>query len=87
VTGGASAQFEQGGHTPRAEYTDATAPMCSTFEVDADDEVDRLTAAAVGAGGTLLRAPYRTFYGAWQARWLDPERNAVRINTPASSPR
>jgi catechol 2,3-dioxygenase-like lactoylglutathione lyase family enzyme len=64
---------------------DATAPMFLTFEVGGDDEVDRLTAAAIIAGGTLLKAPYRTYYGAWQAVLLDPEMNAFRINRSASS--
>ena len=51
-----------------------------TFEVPTEDDVASMLAAAVGAGGTQVQAPHRTYYGAWQAVVLDPEGNAFRIN-------
>ncbi|MCZ4553937.1 VOC family protein [Gordonia rubripertincta] len=51
-----------------------------TFEMADGDEVDTVTAAAIAAGGTCVKAPTRTYYGAWQSVFLDPEGNAFRIN-------
>ena len=45
-----------------------------------DNEVDRVTAAAVAAGATCVKEPGRTYYGAWQSVLLDPEGNAFRLN-------
>ncbi|HEY9310693.1 VOC family protein [Williamsia sp.] len=51
-----------------------------TFEMADDNEVDRVTAAAVAAGATCVKEPGRTYYGAWQSVLLDPEGNAFRLN-------
>jgi predicted enzyme related to lactoylglutathione lyase len=51
-----------------------------TFDVDSVEEVDRLTPIAVEKGATLLKAPFTTYYGWYQAVLLDPEGNAFRIN-------
>ncbi|WP_207842811.1 VOC family protein [Williamsia soli] len=51
-----------------------------TFEMADDDEVDTATAAAIAAGATCVKTPARTYYGAWQSVFLDPEGNAFRIN-------
>jgi catechol 2,3-dioxygenase-like lactoylglutathione lyase family enzyme len=51
-----------------------------TFEAVDDADVDRLTAAAVAQGATLLHDPYETYYGAWQAVLADPDGNVFRIN-------
>ncbi|MHA3704647.1 VOC family protein [Jatrophihabitans sp. YIM 134969] len=51
-----------------------------TFEVPSEDDVARMLAVAVAAGGTPVQEPHRTYYGAWQAVVLDPEGNAFRIN-------
>jgi uncharacterized glyoxalase superfamily protein PhnB len=51
-----------------------------TFEMADDDEVDAATELAVAAGATCVKAPARTYYGAWQSVFLDPEGNAFRIN-------
>lgn len=51
-----------------------------TFEMADDDEVDSTTAAAIAAGATCVKRPARTYYGAWQSVFLDPEGNAFRIN-------
>jgi predicted enzyme related to lactoylglutathione lyase len=50
------------------------------IDVDSMAEVDRLTPVAVAAGATLVKPPYRTYYGWYQAVLLDPEQNVFRIN-------
>lgn len=50
------------------------------FDVDTNEAVDRLAPAAVAAGATLVKAPYETYYGWYQAVLLDPEGNVFRIN-------
>lgn len=51
-----------------------------TFECASEPDVTRSVEAAVAEGGSLVQAPHRTYYGAWQAVLLDPEGNAFRIN-------
>jgi uncharacterized glyoxalase superfamily protein PhnB len=51
-----------------------------TFEMADDDEVDSTTATAIAAGATCVKQPARTYYGAWQSVFVDPEGNAFRIN-------
>ena len=50
------------------------------IDVASSAEVDRLVPVAVQAGATLVKAPYQTYYGWYQAVLLDPERNVFRIN-------
>jgi predicted enzyme related to lactoylglutathione lyase len=52
-----------------------------TFDVESPAEVDRLTALAESRGAKVAKAPYRTYYGAWQSVLLDPEGNVFRINS------
>lgn len=61
----------------------ASAPSFWTFEVDSEEAVDTLAAAAVAAGATYRKEPFRTYYDAWQAVLLDPEKNVFRINKSA----
>ncbi|SEQ73778.1 hypothetical protein SAMN04488038_11030 [Solimonas aquatica] len=51
-----------------------------TFHVDRQTEVDALCARALQLGASLLKAPYLTYYRAWQAVLQDPEGNFFRIN-------
>ncbi|MHB1517243.1 MAG: VOC family protein [Acidimicrobiales bacterium] len=51
-----------------------------TVEVDSDIDVEERTLSAEQAGATVRKAPYRTYYGAYQSVLLDPEGNAFRIN-------
>lgn len=51
-----------------------------TFEVHDKQDVDTLTDSAVAAGGRLVKAPYTTYYGAYQSVLRDPEGNVFRIN-------
>jgi predicted enzyme related to lactoylglutathione lyase len=50
------------------------------FEVGSRDEVARLAALAVEKGGRLIKAPFETYYGAFQAVLADPEGNVFRVN-------
>ena len=52
----------------------------TTCDVDSVEEVNRLTPVAVKKGATLLKAPFKTYYGWYQSVLLDPEGNAFRIN-------
>ncbi|MGW0037816.1 glyoxalase/bleomycin resistance/dioxygenase family protein [Gordonia desulfuricans] len=51
-----------------------------TFEAESDDAVGTLTDRAVRVGAAVVKAPYRTYYGAWQSVLSDPEGNVFRIN-------
>ncbi|MTD17400.1 glyoxalase [Nakamurella sp. YIM 132087] len=65
---------------PRPTVADNGVRTFITFETQTDDQVDAMLEVAIAAGGTLVQAPHRTYYGAWQAVVLDPEGNAFRIN-------
>lgn len=54
-----------------------------TFETENEEQVGQLTEVALSAGATLLKGPFRTYYGAWQSVLLDPEANVFRINRSA----
>ena len=50
------------------------------FEVESRDQVMILASRAVQEGGTLIKAPFETYYGAFQAVLADPEANVFRVN-------
>jgi uncharacterized glyoxalase superfamily protein PhnB len=50
------------------------------IDVDSQTEVDEAVPQAVAAGATLIKEPYVTYYGWYQAVLLDPEGNVFRIN-------
>lgn len=50
------------------------------FDVDSQEDVDRLVSTAIGAGATVIKEPYETYYHWYQAVLLDPEGNVFRIN-------
>lgn len=50
-----------------------------TFLLDSPEAVDALTARARALGGAVVREPFATPYGQWQAVIADPERNIVRL--------
>ncbi|MEV0070852.1 MULTISPECIES: VOC family protein [unclassified Amycolatopsis] len=50
------------------------------FETGSHDEVHLLIDSAVAAGATLVKEPYETSYGWYQAVLTDPEGNVFRIN-------
>jgi predicted enzyme related to lactoylglutathione lyase len=52
----------------------------ATFALPATTDVDALAQHLVELGGKIVKAPYRTYYGAWQAVAEDPEGNVFRLN-------
>ena len=50
------------------------------FDVDGRDEVVSLAERVVTKGGRLIKAPFDTYYGAFQAVLADPEGNVFRVN-------
>jgi catechol 2,3-dioxygenase-like lactoylglutathione lyase family enzyme len=69
----------------RAADGDAPAPVTAypTFMVDAPGEVDAACARASAHGGRILKAPYPTYYGQWQAVLEDPEGHVFRVGAAA----
>ena len=51
-----------------------------TFEAASVGDVDDLAACAIELGGSVIKAPYTTYYNAHQAVLADPECNVFRIN-------
>jgi predicted enzyme related to lactoylglutathione lyase len=52
----------------------------ATFVTGDAAEIDALAARLVELGGKIVKPPYRTYYGAWQAVAEDPEGNVFRLN-------
>lgn len=50
------------------------------IDVDAAEDVDRLTPIALSKGAKLIKEPYKTYYNWYQSVLLDPEGNVFRIN-------
>lgn len=51
-----------------------------TFDVGSPAEVERLTKVAEGMGAAVVKAPFETYYGWYQAVLRDPEGNPFRLN-------
>jgi Glyoxalase-like domain len=51
-----------------------------TFNLDSKTSVDQLTSLAVSQGAIIRKAPYLTYYKAYQVVLLDPEGNLFRLN-------
>ena len=52
----------------------------ATFMLGSCIEVDVLSTKAAALGGRIVKAPYPTYYGQWQAVLLDPENNMFRLS-------
>ena len=52
----------------------------ATFMLDSAADVDVLTAKVEGLGGSVIKPPYATYYGQWQAVLGDPERHVFRLS-------
>lgn len=52
----------------------------ATFAVAEESAVDALAARVPDLGGRVVKAPCRTYYGAWQSVLADPEDNVFRLN-------
>jgi predicted enzyme related to lactoylglutathione lyase len=60
----------------------------ATFMLGAPAAVDAASAQALALGGRMVKAPYATYYGQWQAVLADPEDNVFRLSAfglPASA--
>ncbi|MBU1819429.1 MAG: hypothetical protein KKB08_22060, partial [Gammaproteobacteria bacterium] len=58
-----------------------------TFMLDSPDAVTAASHQAMVLGGRIVKAPYATYYGQWQAVLADPEDNVFRLSAiglPAS---
>lgn len=53
-----------------------------TIAIDDTASVDRLLPLALAGGARLVKAPYPTAYGSYQAVLFDPEGHVVRIDAP-----
>lgn len=56
----------------------------ATFMLESAQDVDMATQKAVTLMGSVLKAPYKTYYNEWQAVLCDPEENVFRISAPVS---
>jgi catechol 2,3-dioxygenase-like lactoylglutathione lyase family enzyme len=66
------------------EIDDTSVPsgqMHVNFDVGDPDEVSATGERFLAAGATLIKAPFQTYYGAFQTVLADPEGNVVRITT------
>jgi catechol 2,3-dioxygenase-like lactoylglutathione lyase family enzyme len=58
----------------------------ATFMLDGPGDVDAVAARAQALGGRLVKAPYATYYGQWQAVLADPEGHVFRLGTDRLPP-
>lgn len=54
--------------------------VLQTFDAADEATVSALTDRAVSLGATLVKAPFKTYYGWFQSVLRDPDGNAFRIN-------
>lgn len=55
----------------------------ATFILDTPTDVDVVAHRALALGGQVVKAPYATYYGQWQAVLADPEQHVFRIGSAA----
>lgn len=67
----------------QAPHTTAPRPTVAyaTFMLPTPSAVDEAVQAVRIHGGQVLKAPFATYYGQWQAVLADPEDNVFRIAT------
>jgi catechol 2,3-dioxygenase-like lactoylglutathione lyase family enzyme len=73
------------GLADRAARDDTPTPVTAypTFMLDGPDAVDAACARTATHGGRILKAPYPTYYGQWQAVLEDPEGHVFRVGASA----
>lgn len=81
----------------RAPPEQGTAPVTAyaTFMLPTPAAVDEVAARVGSLGGRVLKMPYATYYGQWQAVLTDPEQHVFRVSAetlpdgarPAPAPR
>ncbi|MGJ7484032.1 VOC family protein [Variovorax sp. LT2P21] len=76
------------GLADRAPDTAAMPPVTAyaTFMLDTPEAVDAAVRSATAAGGRVLKAPYATYYGQWQAVLSDPEQHVFRVSAASLPP-
>ncbi len=52
----------------------------ATLMLHTPEAVSTTTARVAGLGGTVVKGPYPTYYGQWQAVLCDPEHNVFRLS-------
>lgn len=60
--------------------TDTPVTAYATFILDTPTEVDTVSSKVAELGGSIVKPPYRTYYGHWQAVLLDPEHHIFRVS-------
>lgn len=67
------------------ETDDAPPPVTAypTFEFASPDAVETAAARVAAAGGRIVKPPFATYYGQWQAVAEDPEQNVFRLAAPS----
>ncbi|MDP9898000.1 VOC family protein [Variovorax ginsengisoli] len=58
----------------------------ATFMLDTPAAVDAATARVSALGGRIVKAPYATYYGQWQAVLCDPEQQVFRLSAHQAPP-
>ncbi|AZG17218.1 MULTISPECIES: VOC family protein [Cupriavidus] len=73
--------YELLGLTSRQPIEGVTAPTIAyaTFMVETPSRVDAVADLIGSLGGTIVKAPFETYYGQWQTVLADPERNVFRV--------
>ncbi len=69
-----------GGREPADAPTRATVAY-ATLMLESPAAVDAAVAAVLEHGGRVVKGPFVTYYGQWQAVLADPEDNVFRIAT------
>jgi predicted enzyme related to lactoylglutathione lyase len=69
------------GMADRAPEPGQTCPVTAyaTFMLGSCAEVDAMSNQAAALGGRVIKKPYPTYYGQWQAVLADPENNLFRL--------
>jgi catechol 2,3-dioxygenase-like lactoylglutathione lyase family enzyme len=66
-------------HEPLPDAAPVTRSYC-TFLLDTPPEIDIAAQRAVALGGSVVKGPYATYYGQWQAVMADPEGHVFRVS-------
>lgn len=77
--GGASLELMHSPHHQAPDSQDRTGWAHLAFEVESEDEVDRLSRELQAAGVTVLSGPRRTGDGYYESLLQDPEGNLIEL--------
>lgn len=75
----AYALLNLGGREPAPDSADIVTGY-ATFMLDQPSEVDLASFQAKALGGGVIKPPYQTYYGQWQAVLHDPEQRVFRVS-------